>query len=91
MLSRTATASLALPSAVSAVALRVQSHRSQLSASLGSKCPQYGHGTLSTSAMLAEGLVRPCTPRSFQSIFDSESFRHLKVTRSAKFVKQTSL
>jgi hypothetical protein len=29
-----------LPSAVSVVALRVQSHRSQRSASFGSKCPQ---------------------------------------------------
>src|SRR6266404_6998296 len=42
MLRITATASLALPSAVS-VALRFQSHRSQLCASFGRGCPQYGH------------------------------------------------
>src|SRR5437867_10707891 len=41
-----ATASLALPSAVSSVP-RVQSHRSQRSASFGSRCPQNGQGILS--------------------------------------------
>src|SRR6266496_4563700 len=45
MLRITATASLALPSAVS-VAPRVQSHRSQLCASFGSRCPQNGHAIL---------------------------------------------
>ena len=38
---------------------------------------------------LAEWLVRPCTPRSFQFGIDSESFRQLKVTSCAEFVKQT--
>ena len=47
MLRITATASLALPSAVSVVAARVQSHRSQRCASLGRRCPQCGHGILS--------------------------------------------
>src|SRR5215470_9474727 len=42
----TATASLALPSAVCVVP-RTQSHRSQRSASFGRRCPQYGHGILS--------------------------------------------
>src|SRR5215471_11982499 len=42
----TATASLALPSAV-CVAPRTQSHWSQRSASFGRRCPQYGHGILS--------------------------------------------
>src|SRR6266446_4987188 len=51
----TATASLALPSAVSVVPLRVQSQRSQLSASFGKGCPQYGHGILSPA--LASGRV----------------------------------
>src|SRR5262252_6539490 len=46
MLNITATASLALPSAV-CVAPRIQSHRSHLSASLGRRWPQYGHGILS--------------------------------------------
>ena len=41
-----AIASLALGSAVS-VAWRVQSHRVQLSASLGNNVPQYGHGIMS--------------------------------------------
>src|SRR5215831_18158216 len=45
ILNITATASLALPSAV-CVAPRTQSHRSQRSASLGRRCPQYGHGIL---------------------------------------------
>src|SRR6266496_312120 len=48
ILNITATASLALPSAVS-VALRVQSHRSQLCASFGRRCPQYGQGILSSA------------------------------------------
>src|SRR5439155_12183383 len=47
ILNITATASLALPSAVSVVALRFQSHRSQLCASFGRRCPQYGHGIVS--------------------------------------------
>ena len=51
----TATASLALPSAVSVAPLRVQSQRSQLSASFGKRCPQYGHGILSPP--LASGRV----------------------------------
>src|SRR5947207_13011105 len=55
MLRITATASLALPSAVSAVAARVQSHRSQRCASFGSRCPQYGHGIL--SPVLDSGLA----------------------------------
>src|SRR5262245_2124254 len=42
----TATASLALPSAV-CVEPRTQSHRSQRSASFGRRCPQYGQGILS--------------------------------------------
>src|SRR5215510_12315986 len=46
MLNITATASLALPSAV-CVAPRTQSQRSQRSASFGRRCPQYGHGILS--------------------------------------------
>ena len=46
ILNITATASLALPSAVS-VALRFQSHRSQASASFGRRCPQNGQGILS--------------------------------------------
>src|SRR5438045_9307926 len=46
MLNITATASLALASAV-CVAPRTQSQRSQRSASLGRRCPQYGHGILS--------------------------------------------
>src|SRR4026208_1074671 len=46
ILNITATMSLALPSAVS-VAPRTQSHRSQRSAFLGRRCPQYGHGILS--------------------------------------------
>src|ERR1043166_769650 len=54
MLNITATASLALPSAVS-VAPRFQSHRSQLCASFGRRCPQYGHGIV--SAALASGRV----------------------------------
>jgi hypothetical protein len=37
----------------------------------------------------AEWLVRPCTPRSFQLVIDSDSFRQLKVTSGAEFVKQT--
>jgi hypothetical protein len=44
----TATASLALPSAVS-VADRVQSHWLHLCASLGNECPQYGHGIVPLS------------------------------------------
>src|SRR6266487_3459564 len=47
ILNITATASLALPSAVSVVAARVQSHRSQLCASFGRRCPQYGQGIVS--------------------------------------------
>src|ERR1051325_11968926 len=43
ILNITATMSLALPSAV-CVAPRIQSQRSQRSASLGRRCPQYGHG-----------------------------------------------
>src|SRR6266576_3753363 len=46
ILNITATASLALPSAV-CVAPRTQSQRSQRSASFGRRCPQYGHGILS--------------------------------------------
>jgi len=46
ILNMTATRSLALPSAVS-VAPRTQSQRSQRPASLGRRCPQYGHGILS--------------------------------------------
>src|SRR6266480_1513518 len=46
MLNITATASLALPSAV-CVAPRTQSQRSQRSASFGRRCAQYGHGILS--------------------------------------------
>src|SRR4029077_15278526 len=46
ILNITATASLALPSAVR-VAPRTQSQRSQRSASFGRRCPQYGHGILS--------------------------------------------
>src|SRR5215831_16409300 len=46
MLNITATASLALPSAV-CVAPRTQSQRSQRPASFGRRCPQYGHGILS--------------------------------------------
>src|SRR4029453_16729058 len=46
ILNITATASLALPSAVCA-APRTQSQRSQRSASFGRRCPQYGHGMLS--------------------------------------------
>src|SRR5262245_45393808 len=42
----TATASLALPSAV-CVAPRIQSQWSHRSASFGRRCPQYGHGILS--------------------------------------------
>src|SRR5206468_4227874 len=47
MLRITAPASLALPSAVSVVAARLQSHWSQLCASFGRRCPQNGHGILS--------------------------------------------
>src|SRR5215475_5878819 len=46
ILNITATASLALPSAV-CVAPRTQSQRSQRPASFGRRCPQYGHGILS--------------------------------------------
>src|SRR6266404_1800246 len=46
MLNITATASLALASAV-CVAPRTQSQRSQRSASFCRRCPQYGHGILS--------------------------------------------
>src|SRR4051812_340431 len=46
ILNMTATRSLALPSAVSD-APRIQSQRSQRSASFGRRCPQYGHGILS--------------------------------------------
>src|SRR5258708_33188173 len=46
ILNITATASLALPSAV-CVAPRTQSQRSQRSASFGRRCPQNGHGILS--------------------------------------------
>src|SRR6476469_5263379 len=49
ILNITATRSLALPSAVS-VAPRTQSQRSQRPASLGRRCPQYGHGILSPVA-----------------------------------------
>src|SRR5207249_9787297 len=54
MLNITATASLALPSAVS-VAPRFQSHRSQLCASFARRCPQYGHGIV--SPVLCSGRV----------------------------------
>src|SRR6516162_5968819 len=46
ILNITATASLALPSAV-CVAPRTQSQQSQRPASFGRRCPQYGHGILS--------------------------------------------
>src|ERR1043166_2624781 len=46
ILNITATASLALPSAV-CVAPRTQSQRSQRCAFFGRRCPQYGHGILS--------------------------------------------
>src|SRR6266550_7582096 len=77
MLRITATASLALPSAVSAVAARVQSHRSQRCASFGSRCPQYGHGIL--SPVLDSGLAAGASVYStFISTIDGHNTRGIR-------------
>src|SRR6266404_4307749 len=80
ILNNTAIASLAFPSAVS-VAPRVQSHRSQLVASFGNKCPQYGHGILSalTSCRWVGASVYSKLPPNDQG----------NLTRRIEFVKQT--
>src|SRR6266496_1807817 len=74
----TAMASLALPSAVS-VAPHVQSHRSQLVASLGSKCPQYGHAILSP-VLGSDRAVGASVYSTLISIIEG---------RQVEFVKQT--
>src|SRR6266550_418534 len=76
MLRITATASLALPSAVS-VAPRFQSHRSQRSAFFGSRCPQYGHGIL--SPVLDSGLAAVASVYStFISTIDGHNTRGIR-------------
>src|SRR6266496_4976399 len=75
----TATASLALHSAVS-VAPRVQSHRSQRSASFGRRCPQYGQGILSP----ALGSSRAAGASVYSTLISI-----IIEGRHAEFVKQT--
>src|SRR5437868_375348 len=53
-LSRTATRSLALPSAVSALGVRTQLQRSQLFASFGRVCPQTGQLLGSAATAISE-------------------------------------
>src|SRR5438132_5253239 len=73
ILKRTATASLALPSAV-CVAGRVQSHWSQRSAFFGRRCPQYGQGILSPA--LGSGRVAGASVYStFIAIVSSEGHK----------------
>src|SRR5256884_6620946 len=78
ILNRTATASLALPSAV-CVAGRVQSHWSQRSAFFGRRCPQYGQGILSP----ALGSGRVAGASVYSTLISIIEGRH------AEFVKQT--
>src|SRR6266567_8588630 len=76
MLRITATASLALPSAVS-VSPRFQSHRSQRCASFGRRCPQYGHGIL--SPVLDSGLAAGASVYStFISTSDGHNTRGIR-------------
>src|ERR1043166_3882505 len=90
ILNRTATASLALPSAVSVFALRVQSHWSQCSAFLGRRCPQNGQAILSPAT--GSGLVGGASVYStFISIvveaFAATNARSLSLPRQMEFVK----
>src|SRR2546423_7699456 len=83
MLRITATASLALPSAVSAVAARVQAHRSQRCASFGSRCSQYGHGIL--SPVLDSGLADGASVYStFISTIDGHNTRGIRQATEIK-------
>src|SRR5207247_8585936 len=76
MLRITATASLALPSAVS-VAPRVQSHRSQLCASFGSRCPQNGHAIL--APVLGSGRIAGASVYStLISVLDSHKWHGIR-------------
>src|SRR6267154_6095462 len=80
ILNITATASLALASAV-CVAPRTQSQRSQRSASLGRRCPQYGHGIL--SPVVGSGAAVGASVYS--------TFILSKLTSRTEFVKQNRI
>src|SRR5207302_9489625 len=78
MLKSTATASLALPSAVS-VSWRVQSQQLHFGAPLGNKLPQYGHGIVYAPP--------DCCSVGGASVYST--FVKLSLTRRARFVKKT--
>src|SRR5467141_2990249 len=92
MLRITATASLALPSAVS-VASRFQSHRSQRCASFGRRCPQYGHAIL-PSAPGSERVAGASVYSTFILIIENNAgaIRQAKriLPRAARLHLQTS-
>src|ERR1043166_2644845 len=77
ILNITATASLALPSAV-CVAPRTQSHRSQRSASFGRRCPQYGHGILSPVVVAAGGAAGASVYSTFINLSETHKLHRIR-------------
>src|ERR1051326_5035204 len=96
ILNRTATASLALPSAVSTGTPRFQSHLSQCCASFGRSCPQYGHGSVlpgADSALVGCASVYSIFAGIVENLYASQDRRPvgaslLRFPTQPEFVKQ---